>query len=747
MKYDLTKNIEEARRELTSRPVKATTAELLLIQCELRQKYIDKPQPERYGLYLAEILERVSVPLEKYDLIAGRSVHRELSESEEALFSEYAKNRAAQIRNTMLDNGHAVYSWGDLVNLGLCGLKKRAEETLKQTDDEESKVFLRGALLIYEAIEKYLLRYSEKAKSLGLDELSHVCFKAATQVPSDFYTALQLLWTVTFIQCSYVTQNPTVTLGRLDRILYPLYKKGLKDGSLTKEKARALIKDYYCKHNLNMGRGEHQIGDPVKCTTFSRIYNFDAPQYLLLAGTDENGSSAVNELTLLFAECIKPKFKNPVTVVRYFKGMNKEHPELWRVLCQKALESSSMMFYNDTDIISAYMKMGLPEQDARNYAHFGCNWPTAGENSAWMGNTPKSIHLKPHITKEEFNSLNVPYDKLRSSAPHGFVEDFMNIFRRLAEKGADSIEDFYTEFLCSVSNFLDFKLDYLSRELEARKKRPASILTYSDCFLSEPMKKGISFAAGASKYYYELQSVQGLGTLIDCFITVDKLVFQTKQTTLKKLLEATDANFVGFESLRALCLSVDKYGSDTEHSNYHARRITETYARMIQEKSRPYFEKYRLFLEPCLQSDTWHLKWGKIFGATPDGRLAGKPFSHNSRPSVGACKNGITAMLNSMLSIPFENYMSGSLNVDLQKKNFEGEQGLNVFSALFGSYFNRGGLHAQVSVNNADELMDARDNPDDHRDLRVRVTGYSGVFVDICKELQDDIIERTINEK
>jgi len=632
------------------------------------------------------------------------------------------------------------------VALGLCGLKKRAEDTLAKAENEDSRIFLKGALLVYGAIEKYLLRYAEKAKELGMAELSEVCRKAATEVPNDFRTALQLLYTVTFVQCSYITKNPTVTVGRLDNILYPLYKKGIEDGSLTNGEVSALITDFYCKHNLNMGRGEHQVGGD-NATTFNRIYNFDAPQYLMLAGTDEKGNSAVNELTELFAEAIEPKFKNPVIVVRYYKGMDKEHPKLWRTLCQKALSSASMMFYNDTDIINAYMKMGLPESDARKYSHFGCNWPTAGTNSAWMCNTPHAVHLRPDMPKEEKALLSVPYDRLRSSAPHGFVEDFMSIFRRLASNGADSIEDFYREFWASVGSFLDFKLEHLSRELNARKKRPASVLTYADCFLSAPMEKGISFAAGASDYYYELQSVQGLGTLIDCFITVDKLVYMDKLTTLEELLAATDANFVGYERLRALCLSVDKYGSDTPHSNYHAKRITETYAKLIQEKSRPYFEREGLFLEPCLQSDTWHLKWGKIFGATPDGRLAGTPFSHNTRPSVGACKNGLTGMLNSILSIPFENYMSGSLNVDLQKKDFEGEKGLDIFSALFGSYFNRGGLHAQVSVNNADELIDAKENPDLHRDLRVRVTGYSGVFVDICEELQNDIIERTLKER
>ena len=745
MKYDLTRNIEEAGRELTSRPVKATTAELLLIQNRIRTKHREKPQPIRYGLYLAEILEEVSVPLEEYDLIAGRSIHRELNDEEEAIFKNYCADRELKLQSTMLDNGHVAYSWGDVVNLGLCGLKKRALDTLSKTDDKESRSFLEGALLIYEAIEKYLLRYSQKAMEMGLSKLSEVCRKAATEVPDDFYTALELLYIITFVQCSYITKNPTVTIGRMDQILYPLYKKGIESGTLTKDEACALITDFYCKHNLNMGRGEHQIGG-AKATTFDRIYNFDAPQYLLLAGTDENGNSAVNELTELFAECIVPSFKNPVTVVRYFKGMNNEHPGLWKILCQKALQSSSMMFYNDTDIINAYKEMGLPDCDARKYYHFGCNWPAAGENSAWMGNNPKSVHLRLDISPEERASLQVPYDKLRSSAPHGFVEDFMAIFRRLTESGADSIEEFYTEFWRSIGEFLDFKLEHLSHELKTRKMRPSSVLTYADCFLEESMKKGISFAAGASKYYYELQSVQGLGTLIDCFVTVDELVFKRRALTLKELFEATEANFVGFERIRALCLSVDKFGSDSELSNYHAKRITRGYVKLIQEKSRPYLENQGLFLEPCLQSDTWHLKWGRIFGATPDGRLAGKPFSHNSRPSVGACKNGLTGMLNSLLSIPFENFMSGSLNVDLQKNDFASEKGLEVFSALFGSYFNRGGLHAQVSVNNREELIDAKENPEAHRDLRVRVTGYSGVFVDICEELQNDIIERTIKE-
>ena len=143
-----------------------------------------------------------------------------------------------------------------------------------------------------------------------------------------------------------------------------------------------------------------------------------------------------------------------------------------------------------------------------------------------------------------------------------------------------------------------------------------------------------------------------------------------------------------------------------------------------------------------MQSDTWHLKYGETYGATVDGRLAGMPFSQNTKPSNGACINGITGMFNSMLHLPTDGLLSGALNLDINPDEYKGEQGVAVFGALLGEYFNRGGLHAQVTSVSADTLIEAKRSPDDHRDIRVRVTGYSGIFVDICEKLQDDIIDR-----
>ena len=331
-------NIAEACRSLTDKPLFATSAERLLILDELKSQKKELPQPTRFAWALNELLSRVSVPLETYDLIAGRCVDRELTEDEEQLFQAFIKHPDYPNKILLIGSGHCTYSWESVVELGLPGLRERALSTLARVETEEQRVFLRAMMDVYDAISQYMLRYAAAAKAAGMDELARSLTRGAKEKPQDFRTALQLLWII------------------------------------------ALIVDYYCKHNLIMGRGEHQVGDEENSTTFQRICNFDAPQYLLLAGTDGEGNDAVNDLTLLFAECIEPSFKNPVVVVRYFKDMNTRHPMLWQTLMEKALSSASMMFYNDTNILSTYQRMGIPEEDRPYYSEIKAKFDRSNQS-------------------------------------------------------------------------------------------------------------------------------------------------------------------------------------------------------------------------------------------------------------------------------------------------------------------------------------------------------------------------------
>lgn len=736
---DLTVHINEAKRALTEKPMLATSVERVMILNEIKSDHKEWLQPKRFSYMLRELLSRVSLPLESYDLIAGRCVDRVLTEDEEAIFQSYLKSPDRQNKSAMLSSGHCSFDWEDLVRLGLSGLRHRAERSLSQKTDPEQRAFLQGMIEIYDTLCDFCNRYAQKAAEMGLDEMAIALRKSATVAPDDFRSGLQLLWIVAFVDCAYITGNPTLTLGRMDQILYPLYRADLESGRLTREDAAALITDYYCKHNLIMGRGEHQVGNATNSTTFDRICNFDAPQYLLLAGTNADGSSAVNDLTLLFAECIQPAFKNPVVVVRYFKGMDTAHPELWRVLTDRSLHSASLMYYNDTNVKATYARMGIPAEDIEGYIHFGCNWPGLGTCSTWGQGGPKSAKYDCYLSEEERADLQRPY--MRHAHKGAWPMQLSVILRELADKPDLTMDDVYTAFFAEWASFLDRKLDYLAKERAVRRRHPARVLTFTDCFNNASVASAACHSAGA-KYLFEFQSFYMFGTTVDCMIVLDELVFRQKKATVRELLNAADADFEGYEELLALCRSVPKYGSDTPLSNAHAARLSKGTSDLTIEKSRSYVKKCGVYLAPCMQSDTWHLKVGQQMGATINGRLAGTPYSQNSRPANGSCTNGVTGMLNAMLNLPSNGVLSGALNLDINPKDFEGEQGRAVFGALLATYFNRGGLHAQVTSVNAEELVDAQKRPEEHRDLRVRVTGYSGIFVDICKDLQDDIIER-----
>lgn len=734
-------NVEEAKRALTEKPLLATSAERILIFDRIKSEGRDLPHPLRFSKFLSILLSEVSTPIEPYDHIAGRCVDRELTEQEEADFQRLIRDPEYPHRTAFLPSGHCTYSWEMVAREGLVGLREKALAAKEAADEEEKRIFLCAILEIYDAIEAYMLRYADAAERRGMTSVSQNLRRAALEKPSGFAPTLQLLWIIAMINCAYITRNPTLTLGRLDQILYPLYQADLQAGVLTREDARDLITDYYCKHNLIMGRGEHQVGDETNSTTFDRICNFDAPQYLLLAGTDAQGNLAVNELTELFAECMIPQFKNPVVVVRYVRGMEKSCPSLWKTLTDRALASSSLMFYNDNNVLSTLHRIGIPEADARRYAHFGCNWPSLGDQSSWMLLGPSSKKFDAYESEEERLALDIPY--MRMNAEHGWAEDLMIVLRTLAERDPETVtmEDFYRLFFDRMADFIDRKLAYLSHELSVRQRRPSAVLTFGDCFYEESLSNAECVSASA-KYHFEFQSFYMFGTVADCFLAVDQLVMREKKLTLRELLDAAEVDFEGYEHVLALCRNAEKYGMDTPYSNAHVERLSHTASELVIEKSRPYLERQRLLLVPCMQSDTWHLKLGEKYGATVDGRKAYTPFSQNSRPTNGVCVNGLTAMFNSMLHLPSDGLLSGALNLDVDPKQFAGEDGKRIFSALLASYLNQGGLHAQVSSTNLGDLMDAQKNPDVHRDLRVRVTGYSGVFVDMCSRLQNDIIER-----
>ena len=336
---------------------------------------------------------------------------------------------------------------------------------------------------------------------------------------------------------------------------------------------------------------------------------------------------------------------------------------------------------------------------------------------------------------------------MRSPVTYGLQELFITIARELADKedaGENiSIEDFYSRFFDTMRDFVKKKLEFIKTELLRRCETPSLIMNYGDPFTRGATDKAESVFAGGSKYHMEIQAFTNFASFVNEFITVDELVFESKQYTLRELVVAMDANYEGYEEIRARMLAVEKFGSNSEHSNMHAGRLAKTLADIAVEPTREYLEKYGIFLGTSLQSDTWGIKWGSVFGASLDGRKKGEHFSQNVQPAPGSAKNGLTAVLSSVAKLPLDSYLTGALNLDISPKQFEGEKGIELFGKIMAAYFTSGGLQAQISAVSAEALEEAQRNPAEHMDLMVRVTGYSGIFVDMPEKLQNNIIERT----
>lgn len=283
----------EAIQALTQKPVQSTTLERIRLFVYANDQIVcGQPQPLQYGLGLNYVLEHISLPLKETDLILGRISEEVPDEEGEALFQRilHDPNYHETVPNWIHEGGHTSFCWDEAVTLGLSGLRARAEEELnKRTAAQEATErldYLKGAILVYDALSRYLLRYAEAARKAGLTEAAQAC-EGAAHVPQTFREALQLLWIINLVYCSLIVPNPTLALGKLDRILYPFYERDLREGRLTREEAGLLILDFYCKNNLNMGRGEHQLSgkDPSISTGWARCLNFDAPQYMTLCGT------------------------------------------------------------------------------------------------------------------------------------------------------------------------------------------------------------------------------------------------------------------------------------------------------------------------------------------------------------------------------------------------------------------------------------------------------------------------------
>lgn len=738
--------VEEAVYALAHKPRTSTTLERVRL-FDYADAHIScgDPQPLKYGASVKYVLSHISVPIVEGDLLLGRISEEVPDRNDEEYFQKTCTRFGGRsVPPWVFDAGHTSFYWSDAVELGLSGLRKRAEDAMQKRKLEgagqEVLDFLQGAIFVYEALQTYLLRYAESAQSQGLFEAAEACRHAALRKPKSFREALQMLWCIMLVYCSLLAENPTLTYGRMDVLLNGLYEQDIKSGTLTREDAARLILDFYCKNNLIMGRGEHQMSadDADLITGWKRNLNYDAPEYMLLGGTLKNGESACTDLTLLFAQCVVPLFKNPVIVVRYAKDTMQKEPELWRTLAEKMLESASMMVYNEENTAAAYQNAGADGEDAQNFEFFGCNWPCLPGmdviGTGWLHTWGRRFSKEDwaYITEPE------PFENL----PSAFLDALADLADHM--EAPESIDEVYDALIRRFEHILRFRMDRTVRARKMLLEEAPGALHFQDCFFRDTILRSANAFCGGCKYYPMPYTVGGFATIADSLTALDEIVFRNKSIPYRHLYDALTHNFTGYEDVLLLCRKAKKFGNSDLTADDHACRLltllTDTAYKVLGE-TKP-TEDPRIILRLSIETDTRHMEIGRRLGATPDGRLSGAPVSQNCQPSPGVCEQGLTARLTSLSKLPTGRIMSGAQNISVQLSFFKGEQGIKTLAAILGTYFAMGGMQVQISAINIQDLYDAQKNPDAHRDLMVRVTGYSAVFVDMNKTGQEDIIAR-----
>jgi len=641
------------------------------------------------------------------------------------VFTEFMEQRAP---------GHAIMD-DKIYRMGMEDFKAKIDRKLAELDylnDPEAykkEQELKAMKIAADAIIILGKRYSKLAREMAekesdpkrkkeLEKIAEVCDRVPAYAPRDFWEALQMYW---FIHLGVITElnlwdsfNP----GRLDLNLYPFYKKDLEEGKITREFAKELLECFWIKFN-------NHPAPPKVGITEEQSGTYQDFSLINVGGLTKDGSDAVNELSYLILDVLEEmELMMPSTCVQ----LSKKNPDAFLKRAIKVVKKGfgQPSFFNTDAIIMEFLRQGKTIEDARLGGPSGCvtisafgkesttltgymNWPKILEITLNNGIDPRTgkkvgIETGDPRTFKTYDELFEAYKKQ------------LKYFVDLKIKGNNVIERLYAEYMPS----------------------PFMSLLIDDC-----IEKGKDYHDGGPRYNSTYIQGVGIGTITDSLAAIKYWVYDKKKISMEKLLNALKDNFEGEEKLRQMLMNeAPKYGNDDDYADEIAKQVFEAYFEILDGRPNTKGGKYRVNLLPT----TVHIYFGKVTGATANGRKAGEPLSDGVSPSQGADRHGPTAVVKSVSK--FDHIRTGGtlLNQKFTPSLLKDEEGIDKLAQLVRTYFRYDGHHVQFNVISAETLRDAQKNPEKYRDLIVRVAGYSDYFVNLGKDLQDEIIARTEHE-
>jgi len=627
--------------------------------------------------------------------------------------------------------GHTVL--GDKIyTKGLLDIKKDIEESLARLDfyhDPEAldkQYELEAMAIAADALILYARRHAELARSMAaeeknplrkkeLEKIAAVCDWVPAHAPRDFWEALQYYW---FVHVGVTTEYNTwdsFNPGRLDQNLYPFYKKGLEEGTLTREWAKELLEAFWVKFN-------NQPAPPKVGVTAEESGTYTDFALINVGGLKPDGSDGANELSYLILDVIEEmRLLQPSSMVQ----VSAKNPDSLLLRALKIVRTGfgQPSIFNTDAIVQELMRQGKAVEDARKGGSSGCVEAGAFGREAYIltgyFNMPKVLEITLNNGVDPRTGKKIG---LETGDPRNF----------------GSFEELLSAFEKQMKHFIDIKI----RGNNVIEKLFATYLPspFLSLFIDDCIAKGKDYHNGGARYNTRYIQGVGLGTITDMLTSLKYNVFDQKLITMDEMLRALSQNFKGYERLRDhLINKTPKFGNDDDYADEQARRVFDLYFGLIDGRPTVCGGKYRINLLPT----TVHVYFGKVTGATPDGRLAGEPVSEGISPVQGMDRKGPTAVIKSEGKLDHIKTGGTLLNQKFTPQLLADDEGLAKLKDLIRSYFRLMGHHIQFNVVTAETLREAQKHPEKYRDLIVRVAGYSDYFVDCAKELQDEIIRRT----
>lgn len=639
---------------------------------------------------------------------------------------------------SMSGDGHIIPNHEFVLEYGYGGLLNIAKDHLEHDElDQEQRDFYEASVISMEAALIFIKRFAKLAneeaqKELNikrkeeLKELSCMFEHFMEGKARSFHEAVETIY-LTHLLMMIESNGHSFSFGRFDQYMAPYYDYDIETGKITKEKALEIITHFF-----------------IMCNSLNKIRPWDHTQYsggyplysnLMLGGMTPEGVDGTNDISYLCLEAMNMSMlPEPNLSVRFWEKTPHSLMKDAAKLISKGFGMPSI--FCDEVCIPAMQSLGLPIEIARDYASMGCvetaipgRWGHRATGMTYV-NFGKIIELVMNngcdpASNIQLISIN---GKEGRDVDYKTYDELWSAWEKLLK--------FYTDLAIQCDLVCDRALKYHDAD------------AFASCTVNDCLKRGKTLKNGGSEFDYVSSSNIGPSVVGDSLAAVKKLVFEDNVISMDELRQAMDQNFEGTNGarIRKLCKQAPKFGNDEDYVDTIVADVYESYLKLLPNYHTDRYGKGPIGCTYTMSTSniTSYVPNGFDVGATPDGRLAGKPLNEGASPCLGADRNGPTAVINSIAKLPNTKMAGGQLlNMRFSPNALAGEDNLEKFTCFMEAGRFKNVFHNQFNIVDSQTLKKAKAHPEDYPDLMVRVAGYCALFSTLMPEAQDAIIERT----